>query len=114
MKRQFAFLPMMVLFATSAFAGGKPQTVSIPTNVQIGSTRLPAGEYKLTWTGSGPSVQVTLTQRAKPPITFAAKAVNEKGTPCVETHAQGGVDVLDTIHLSEVTFSLDGVSQAGQ
>ena len=57
MKRLVAFASMLVLAAAPAFAAGvKPQTVIIPEAVQVGSRQLPAGSYKLAWTGSGPDV----------------------------------------------------------
>src|SRR5208282_2828066 len=90
MKRSFGFALMLVLFAAPAFAGNKPTTVVIPGNVQVGSTQLSAGQYELTWTGSGSKVQASLVQDKKTVVTFSAKMVEEKNNPGVETGRQGG------------------------
>jgi hypothetical protein len=114
MKRSFGFALMLVLFAVPAFAGNKPATVDIPQNVQVGSTQLPAGEYELTWTGSGPSVQASLLQNKKTVVTFSAKMVAEKNNPSVETNSQGGTTVLDVIRTGKFSLTLDGTPQSGQ
>ncbi len=57
MKRLVGFASMLVLLAAHVFGNSKkPQTVIIPEAVQVGSRQLPAGSYKLAWTGSGPDV----------------------------------------------------------
>ena len=114
MKRFFGIALTLVLFAVPAFASSKPQTVTIPRNVQIGSTQLPAGEYKLSMTGSGPSVQVTLTKNEKAVITFSAKAVEGKNDPGVETMTDGKVTVLKSIQLRTVSLVLENASHSGQ
>ena len=114
MKRSFGFALMLVLFAVPAFAGNKTPTVNIPQNVQIGSTQLPAGQYELTWTGSGSNVQATLAQRGRTVVSFPATAVEGKSNQGVETHAQGGVQVLDRIQLNNVTLILGGTPHSGQ
>ena len=114
MKRFFGIALTLALFAAPAFASTKPQTVNIPKNVQVGSTQLPAGDYKLTMTGSGSSVQVTLTQNEKAVVTFSAKTVAGKYEPGIETMTDGGVTVLETIQLRTVSLVLENASHSGQ
>jgi len=114
MKRSFNLALMLVLFAAPVFAGNKTPTVVIPANVQVGSTQLPAGNYKLTWTGSGSNVQATLTQNGKAVITFSAKMVEGKNQPSVETATQGVTTILDVIHTDNFSLILDGTPQSGQ
>jgi hypothetical protein len=114
MKCSFGFALMLVLFAVPAFAGNKPTTVVIPGNVQVGSTQLPAGQYELTWTGSGSKVQAMLLQNQKTVITFSAKIVEGKNDPGVETDTQGGSAILDVIRTSKFSLILDGAPQSGQ
>jgi len=114
MKRFFGFALTLVLFAAPAFASKKPQTVTIPETVQVGSTQLPAGDYKLTRTGSGSNVQVTLTQNEKAVVTFSARAVEGKNNPGVTTENQGGVVVLEAIQLNSVSLVLEGAPRSGQ
>jgi hypothetical protein len=114
MKRFFGFALTLVLFAAPAFASKKPPTVTIPATVQVGSTQVPAGDYTLTWTGSGSNVQATLALKGKTVVAFSARAVEGKNNQGVETHTQGKVEVLDRIQLSDVTLILAGAPQSGQ
>ena len=57
MKRFFGFALLLVLFAVPAFAGSKTQKVTIGTPVQVGSTKVAAGIYDLTYTGTGSNVR---------------------------------------------------------
>jgi hypothetical protein len=114
MKRFFGIALMLVLVSAPAFASNKPATVNFAGAVKIGSTQLPAGDYKLTWTGTGSDVQVTLTHNDKAVVTFPAKAVEGKYSPEVTTNTQGGVDVLESIQLNNVILTVQGASQSGQ
>jgi hypothetical protein len=114
MKRFFGIALTLVLLAAPAFAGNKAPTVSLPWNVQAGSTAIPAGEYHLAMTGDGSNVQVILTQDGKTVATFSAKAVAGKYNPGVETSALGGVVVLDTIYLHDVSLVVESAKQTGQ
>jgi len=114
MKRSFSLALMLALFAAPVFAGNKTPTVVIPVNVQVGSTQLPAGDYKLTWTGSGSNVQATLTQNEKAVITFSAKMVEGKNQPSVETDTQGATAILDVIRTDNFSLILEGTPQSGQ
>jgi hypothetical protein len=115
MKQYFALAFVLVLVSTPAFAGKRSPTVSIPETVQVGSTKLAAGDYKLEMTGSEPNVQVTLTQNQKPVVTFAAKAVDGKYLPGVATDSANGTLVLESIQLNNLTLLVEGAPHsAGQ
>jgi hypothetical protein len=115
MSRLAAFASMLVLLAAPAFgAGNKPQTVIIPPAVQVGSTQLPAGTYKLAFTGTGSDVQVTLAQAGKTVLTFAAKAVEQKNNPGVDLITNAGVTTLEAINLDKVSLQLEGAPHPGQ
>ena len=114
MKRFFGFALTLVLFAAPAFAGNKPQSVTLSNAVLVGSTQLPAGDYKLSWTGAGPDVQATLAQSGKAVVNFSAKLVEGKFTPSVGTNHQGGAVVLQTILTNTAQLVLDGAPHAGQ
>jgi hypothetical protein len=115
MSRLAAFASMLVLLAAPAFgAGNKPQTVIIPQAVQVGSTQLPAGTYKLAFTGTGSDVQVTLAQAGKTVLTFAAKAVEQKNNPGVDLITNAGVTTLEAINLDKVSLQLKGALHPGQ
>lgn len=72
MKQLVRLTLAVALFTTPLFAANKA-TVTIPNDATIGTTKLAAGEYKLTYDGSGPVVKVTLTQSGHPPIQLDAK-----------------------------------------
>jgi hypothetical protein len=116
MKRFASFASMLVLAAAPVFAAGpKPQTVIIPDNVQVGSTQLLAGTYKLAYTGTGADVQVTLTEGKKTILTFAAKAVEQKNlNPGVDVITNAGVTSLEAINLDKVSLQLVNAPHPGQ
>jgi hypothetical protein len=107
MKRFFGFALMLALLSAPAFAGGNTQTLNLSGAVTIGSTQLSVGDCKVTWTGAGPDVQVTLTQKGKAPVTVPAKLLKAKnGHKAVTTNTKGGVDILQTIELDNLTLVL--------
>jgi hypothetical protein len=115
MNRLAAFASMLVLLAAPAFgAGNKPQTVIIPENVQVGSTQLPAGTYKLVFTGTGSDVQVTLTQAGKTVLTFAAKAVEQRNNPGLNLNTNAGVTTLEAINLDKISLHVEDAPHPGQ
>jgi len=115
MKRLVGIASMLVLLAAPAFGSSKKlQTVIIPQKVQVGSTQLLAGTYKLAWTGSGSDVQVTLTQAGKTVLTFAAKAVEQKNNPGVDLNTNAGITTLESINLDNVRLQLEGAPHPGQ
>jgi hypothetical protein len=114
MKRVAGIASVLVLLAAPMFAANnKPQTVVIPEAVQIGSTNLPAGTYKLAWTGTGPEVQATLTQGGKTVVTFAAKTVATKnGSRGVDVDSRTGVSKLKVILLDNLNVQVDSAQPA--
>jgi hypothetical protein len=117
MKRLLYSALILVLVSIPAFAAKNQQTVSFPEAITVGTTQLPAGDYKVTWTGTGDSVQVTLVARDKfsaRPTTVTAKAMD--GT---ESHTgftvdrQGNVNKLRTLQLGKTTLTFD-TSASGQ
>lgn len=107
MKRLFGFLFVCTLVAVPALAAKNSQTVTLPAAVQVGSTVLPAGDYKVTWTGSANSAQVTLAKKGVTPVTVPAKVVEQKNNHSgVSTSTEGGKEVLQTILLNNVSLVL--------
>jgi hypothetical protein len=107
MKRTFAIAFLLVLFAIPSFAANKPQVVTLTGTVQVGSTQLPAGEYKVTWTGTGNDVQITIAAKGKPTVTAKAQLVNEKHDYTgVSTTKVNGTEVLDAILFPNVTLAI--------
>src|ERR1700730_14493907 len=62
-----------VLSPLSMFARDKNQhSEDIPATVQVGGTQLKPGNYKLTWQGAGPDIQVTFLRDGKTVTTVPA------------------------------------------
>ena len=91
MKRIFGFVLVCSLLAVPALAANKSQTVTVPVTVQVGSTVLPGGDYKVTYTATGTAAQVTLASKGVASVTVPAKVVEQKNShPGVSTGTQDG------------------------
>ena len=105
MKRFLGFIFVCTLLAVPAFAAKNSQTVTIPDAVQVGSTVLPAGDYKVSWIASGATAQVTLAKKGITPVTVSAQVVEQKNSHSgVSINTEGGKGVLKTILLSNVNL----------
>ena len=118
MKRLFAFTFVLALASMPAFAAKNSQSVTVPEAVSVGSMQLPAGNYKVTWTGSGSSVQVTLKQqdvRTPATVTTQAKLVSENHSRAAVTiNSQGGAKTIELIQLNHVSLLLGSTPSSGQ
>jgi translation initiation factor IF-1 len=64
--RQFVVVLVLALLAPLSFASEKSQhRLDIADPVQVGSTQLQPGHYKLEWRGNGPAVEVSFLQNGK-------------------------------------------------
>ena len=111
MKRPVAFAMMLAILSAPAFASRNSQTVNVPEPMKAGSTQLAAGDYNVTWTGTGPNVQVTFTQNHKALVTVPAKLV-EQGNKYegLLTSNQGGGETLESIQLKNLSLIFEGSS----
>jgi hypothetical protein len=69
------FLGLALLLATSALAANKG-SLSVQEPVMVNGTKLPAGDYKVQWEGTGPSVELSITQGKKVIAKVPAQIVN--------------------------------------
>ncbi len=115
MKRFVGYALMLALSTAPAFAAKNAQSVNFAQDMKVGTTQLPAGSYKVTWEGTGPSVQVTLEQRGKAPVTIPAKLVEEKHDRSSYTvNRIGGADQLEVIQLNKISLVLQNPTASGQ
>ena len=63
---------LALLFPLAASARSNSHSVDISNAVQIGTTQLKPGSYKVEWKGSGPVVQVSFEQNGKTLVTVPA------------------------------------------
>lgn len=115
MKRFFGFALMAVLISLPAFAAKNSQTVSLKQDVTVGTTKLAAGDYKVSWTGEGANVQVTIAQKGGATVTVPAKVVEANNNHSgVITNTSNGANVLQTILLNKINLVLGGASAQGE
>lgn len=70
---------LALLVPLSTFARSKNErSVFIPDTVQVGSTQLKAGAYKVEWQGSGPLLRLIFLQHGKTVATAGGKMVEMK------------------------------------
>jgi hypothetical protein len=71
---------LSVLSPLSVFARDNNQhSVDIPATVQVGSTQLKPGNYKVRWQGTGPDIQVTFLRDGKTVATVPATLKTNDG-----------------------------------
>jgi hypothetical protein len=71
---------LAVLSPLGAFARDKNQhSVEIPETVQIGSTQLQPGTYKLEWQGTGAQMQVSFVRHGKTVATLPGTLTTNDG-----------------------------------
>jgi len=63
---------LALLFPVGALARNNAHSIQILDVVQIGSTQLKPGNYKVEWQGTGPAVQVSFQQNGKTVVTVPA------------------------------------------
>ena len=114
MKRFFGYALMLALAAAPAMAAKNSSSFNLGQNVKVGATDIPAGNVKVSWTGTGDAVQVTLSSSGKS-VTVPAKLVSEKnGHKGYVVNNKSGVDELQTIQLNDVSLQLQGGAASGQ
>jgi hypothetical protein len=114
MKRLFGCALMVALTVAPAFAAKNSQSLNLASPVKVGATELPAGDYKVTWNGTGDNVQVTIAENGKT-LTIPAKLVAEKHShKGYIVSREGGADQLQTIQFSEVSLQLEGATASGR
>lgn len=114
MKRLLTTALLVAAMSAPAFAAAKnSETLTIAEPVVVGTTTLPAADYKVTWTGTGSS-QVTLSH-GKTSVTVPAKVVDQKnGSNSILTDSKGGVNAMKAINLNKVSITLEDSQSMGQ
>jgi hypothetical protein len=114
MKRLFGCALMLILAVAPALAAKNSQSLTLGQAVKVGTTEFPAGYCKVTWTGTGDSVQLTLAENGKS-ITVPAKLTAEKHSNKGYTVShQNGADQLESLQFSGVTLQLTSQASSGQ
>ena len=107
MKRYIGLAIALLALSLPAFAAKNSASVTLATPVTIGSTKLAAGDYNISWTGADANVQVTIAQNGKKVVTVPAKLVNAKnGYTSIDTATENGSTVVKEILLDKLTLDL--------
>jgi hypothetical protein len=101
---------LALLLASSAFAANKASlTLQNPTT--INGTKLKAGEYRLEWDGSGPNVEVSITQGKKVFARVPAKLVDlsspASNNAAVVKHNDDGTTTLAGARFEGKKFAIE-------
>jgi hypothetical protein len=115
MKRFLGFALLIASLSVPAFASKNSQNITFTDAVRVGSTQLPAGEYKITWTANGSNAQVTIAEKGRASVTVPAKLGDAKNDHiAVLTNTVGGVAILETIQLNNLSLVIGGGTAAGE
>ncbi len=101
-----------LLFSASAFAGnGGKKSLHIDTNVTVEGKPLPAGDYKVEWSGTGPDVKVNILKGKETVASVSAHAVSlpapNKQDGYSATAAKDGSRSLTTLFFSGEKYDLE-------
>jgi hypothetical protein len=114
------FASLALVLAGSAFAANAAhkQRFEISAPTQVNGTLLPAGEYQAQWEGSGPSVQVSITQGKKLIATVPAQVVELVQAPSdneaeIKNSASGDRE-LSSLKFSGKKYSLELGSESAK
>jgi hypothetical protein len=114
-KRFLGFAIVLASLSIPAFAAKNSQSISITDPVKVGSTELPAGNYKVTWTSTGSNAQVTIAAKGIASVTVPAKVVEAKnGHVALLTNTVSGSNVLESIELNNLNINLAGTTPTGE
>lgn len=114
MKRLSAYALLLALAVAPAFAAKNSASLNLASPVKVGTTEIPAGDCKVTWTGTGDNIQVTIAANGKS-FTVPAKLVEEKHDhKGYVVNREGGADQLQTIQLSNVSLQIDNATASGR
>ena len=105
MKTFSSLLILSTVLTVTAFAADTGSgKIHLFDTVKIGSTELPAGDYKVTWNGTGDNAQVTLKQGKNVTETTAQVIQQHRKNDGVATKDENGARVLTEIQFRETTL----------
>jgi len=97
----------LVLLSVTGWASDKMKAkIQIDQSVFVGATQLTPGEYKMSWTESGPNAEVTFSQGNKVIATVPAQVAQVRsGYPGPALHTDIASHALTEVELPKVSFS---------
>jgi len=114
MKRFIGYAAILALVSAPAFAAKNSGNITITHDVTVGTTQIPAADYKVTWSETGSNAQITLTH-GKSVVTLPAKVVEQKhNINSIRTDSKGGSTVLLGLDLNNVSVEFTPSPSSGQ
>jgi len=108
-------LGLALLLATTALAASKG-SLQLTTPAIVAGKQLPAGEYKVTWEGSGPAVEANIMQGKTLVAKVQAKIVELDRTPSMDAavvrKSEDGSSTLNQIRFSGKKYALEVSDQS--
>jgi hypothetical protein len=99
-----------LLLASTAFAGTKAN-LQLSDPVTVNGTQLKAGDYKLTWEGSGPNVELSITKGktvvAKVPAHLVELQAPAPQDAAITMKNDSGPNSLTSVRFEGKKFSLE-------
>ena len=111
---------LALILAGSAFAGSgsHKESFQLGAAAQVNGKELPAGDYEARWEGSGPTVQVSITQGKKVIATVPAQVVDlNKASYATETeikNSANGDREVTSLRFSGKKYSLQLSSESAK
>jgi hypothetical protein len=101
-----------LLFSAAAFAGnGNKKSLRFATPVTVDGKEIPAGEYRVEWSGTGPDVKVNILRGkdtvASVPAHVVSVAVSNKQDGYSSTASKDGSPALTQIFFSGEKYNLE-------
>ena len=115
MKRLSYCALILAILSVPAFAAKNSQSVKFSDTVKVGDTQLPAGDYKVTWEGTGANVKVTLEQKGTShpaTTTVTAKVTEQKNNH--PAYILGSKGSIETLQFSKFDVVITGPTANGE
>jgi len=116
LKTGFILLTALTASISGFAANTNSTSLHLTTPTRVGTSDLPAGDYRLTWSDPASpdtSTQVSFAQGRKVVATVPAKIVRaQNNTDSLETNSQSGATVLDQIHIAHFNIAFDSTTTA--
>ena len=104
-----AFLPL----AANAASPNSAHVV-LDSNVTVGTTELPKGNYKVVWTGTDPNVQVTFINGAWTKTVPAHIVEGRNNLEAEMTNVEDNKTFLTALEFHNATLQFGGATQSGE
>jgi hypothetical protein len=113
-KRALAFTFIFAFLPFAANAAQNSAHVVLDSNVIVGTTELPKGNYKVVWTGTDPNVQVTFTNGAWTKTVPAHIVEGRNNIEAELTNVKDSKTFLTAIQLRNATLQFGDATHSGE